>query len=121
MTSQYWKLPVNTDELIEAVAWAADDNLMLEVKAPKTVTANLLRQRGSGALQIHLVNYNVGENTSVENIEVSMRLPSGVSGRQVRVFSPDTSDVVPIEGAYRNGKLEFGLPSLEVYSVVEIR
>ena len=94
---------------------------MLQVKAPKTVTVNLLRRRGAGALQIHLVNFDVAGNPKVDNIEISLRLPSGASARQVRVFSPDVNGVVPIEGAVQNGRLGFRLPSLEVYSVVEIR
>ena len=62
MTSLFWKLPKNTDELIESFKWAAGGALSLEVKAPGTVTTNLLKQRNSGALQIRLDNYNVAGN-----------------------------------------------------------
>jgi hypothetical protein len=70
IASEYWKLPVNWLELIEAVRWGAGGELALEVKTPLTVTADLLRQRASGAFLIHLVNYDVGWTPAVENIEV---------------------------------------------------
>ena len=120
MTSRFWKLPVNADELIEAVQWAAGGALSLEVKAPKTVTTNLVRQRGSGALQIHLVNYDVAGNPRMEHIQIRLRLPS-TGARQVRVFSPDLHEPLSLEFTTREGNLEFSLPSLEVYSVVEVR
>ena len=81
---------------------------MLEMQAPITVTVNLLRQRGSGALQIHLVNFDVAGNPQVDHIEISLRLPPGVSARQVRVFSPDSNEVLPIEGTMQEGNA--GIP-----------
>ena len=121
MTSKYWKLPVNWQELIEAVKWAGAGKLMLEMQAPNTVTANVLRQRGSGALQIHVVNFDVAGDPNVENIEISLRLPSGASAREVKLFSPDRSEVLPIESAMQGERLSFRLPTLQVYSLVEIR
>jgi hypothetical protein len=121
MTSRYWKLPMNWEDLIEAVRWAGGGKLQLETKAPNTATANLLRQRSSGALQIHLVNYDVGRNSRVENLEISMELPPGAGEPQVRVFSPDQQDVRSLRATMNTGGLKFRLPLLEVYSVVEVR
>jgi len=120
MTSQYWKLPVNRAELIESVHWAADGKLTLEVQAPITVTVNLLRQRSSKALQVHLINYDVTGNPNVENIKISFRLPTGTT-QQLRVFSPDNNKVSPIAVALQNGKLECKLPPLTIYSLMEVR
>ena len=119
MTSRYWKLPANTEELIKAVQWAGVGNLMLEVEAPITVTANLLRQRKSGALQIHLVNYDMGRNPRVDNIQMRVRVAEGT--HHVRIFSPDQNEIMTAEGEMQEGRLEFKLPALEVYSVVDIR
>jgi hypothetical protein len=122
MTSEYWKLPVNRDELVDAVRWASSGRLTLEVHgAPLTVTVNLLRQRSSGALQVHCVNFDIGGNPEVENIKVSVRLPEGKSAPQVRVHSPDQSETQSITPVIRDGTLECELPRLQFYSLLEIR
>src|ERR1700722_7518580 len=122
MTSEYWKLPVNRDELVDAVRWASGGRLTLEVHgAPLTVTVNLLRQRSSGALQVHCVNFDMGGNPEVENIKVSVRLPEGKSTPQVRVHSPDQSETQSITPVIRDGTLECELPRLQFYSLLEIR
>jgi hypothetical protein len=122
MTNQYWKLPVNQGELIEAVRWASNGKLMLEVQAaPVTVTVNLLKQRSSGAMQIHFINYDVSGNTYVENIRVSFRLPIGATTAQVKIFSPDNDEVQSVKYVTQDGTLECELPFLKVYSVLEVR
>ena len=121
MTSEYWKLPVNWRELIEAVRWAGGGKLMLEVQAPNTVTTNLLRQRSTGARQIHFVNFDVTGNPHVENIKVWFRLTVGKTTPQVRIFSPDRDQVQSVTPVIRNGKLECELPPLNVYSLMEVR
>jgi hypothetical protein len=121
MTNEYWKLPVNREELIEAVRWACGGRLTLEVHgAPLTVTVNLQKQRASGALQVHLVNYDVKGKPNLDNIELSLRL-SSITIPHVTVFSPDSSEVRSIENVMHEGILKFRLPSLEFYSVAQIR
>jgi hypothetical protein len=121
MTNEYWKLPVNREELIDAVRWASGGRLTLEVHgAPLTVTVNLLKQRGSGALQVHLVNYDAKGKPNLDNIELSLRLSSNAIPH-VTVFSPDSSEVRSIENVMHEGTLKFRLPSLEFYSVAQIQ
>jgi hypothetical protein len=122
MTSEYWKLPMNRDELIEAVRWAGAGKLKLEVQAaPNTVAVNLLRQKSSGALQVHFVNFDVAGNPNVQNIKMSVQLPGGATSPQVRMISPDSDEVRSVKCENRNGKLECELPSLNVYSLLEVR
>jgi hypothetical protein len=120
MTSEYWKLPVNWLEMIESVHWAAGGELALEVKAPITVTTNLLRQRSSGAFVIHLVNYDVERTPAVENIEVWFRIPAQEKVKQISVFTPDADDIQSLQMITRNGKIGFTLPRLGTYSLAEI-
>src|SRR5207253_3837682 len=85
--SQYWKLPVNAGEIVSEVKWAAN-GVSLEVKAPATLAVEPLVQ-GSDTLLVHLVNYDVERRPSVENVEVSVRLPQGKKAASVRLYSPD--------------------------------
>jgi hypothetical protein len=120
MTSEYWKLPVNWPELIEAVRWAGGGELALEVKAPLTVTTNLLKQRASGAFLVHLVNYNVKRTPTVENVEVWFRIPAREKVKQISVFTPDADAVQSLQLVTRDGKFGFVLPWLKTYSVAEV-
>ncbi len=121
MTSQYWHLPLNWPELIDAVRWAVGGELALEIKAPLTVTANLLRQGASGGFIIHLVNYDTERTPTVENIEVWLQTPSREKMMQISQFSPDADEVQSLRPMARNGKCGFVVPLLETYSVVEVR
>ena len=118
MTSRYWKLPLNSGELIEAVKWAAGGRMALEVKAPLTVTAELQRQAETGKLILHLINYDVERTPRVENIEV--RVQGGSDLTKVSVISPDEGDLQTLAHVRREGALIFTVPSLKVYDVVVI-
>jgi len=121
MSSRYWKLPLNWQELVDAVRWASGDQLSLEVKAPLTVATNLSILRSSGAFLVHLVNYDVEGMPKVENVEVSLLVPGSEKMNQISVFSPDTDEVQPLPPITRSGRLGFVVPSLNTYSVVEVR
>jgi len=120
MSSRYWKLPLNWQALIDAVRWASGGELVLEVKAPPTVTTNLLLQRASGGFLIHFVNYDMERTPEVENIEVWLRIPALQKVRQISVLTPDADIVQSLPPVTRNGKFGFVLSSLNTYSLVEI-
>ena len=89
MTSQYWKLPLNWEELLGAVEWAASGKLSLEVRAPSTqhVVVELLKQEGK--LLVHLLNYSAPGTPHVDGIEVDLQIPEGRQVSQVKVLTPD--------------------------------
>lgn len=121
MTSAYWKLPVNQQELIEAVKWAAGQGLSLEVKAPATVTAELIEQKQKGELVLHLLNYDVARTPSVTNIEVSLQLPQGKKVKNVSLLSPDEETAGTLPVTARDGRASFVVPRLETYDLVVIQ
>jgi hypothetical protein len=125
MTSRYWKLPVNTNELVESVEWASGGTPLLRAKATPTTVMELHRQQESGALLLHMINYDSVNTPSIENLEISLRVPGGVEIEQVRVLSPDrkTDEVI----AHRMSKTERGeirialtVPQLQTYNLVAI-
>ena len=89
MTYEYWKLPENWEGLVDAVQWAAGGQMTLEVEAPLTVTAELLRQPETGKLLLHLINYHADRTPVVQNINVRLRKSEG--SKDFVVLSPDAA------------------------------
>jgi hypothetical protein len=121
MTSNYWKLPVNDEEITEAVKWAEGKRLSLEVKAPPTVTAELMEQKQKGELVLHLLNYNVVRTPSVANIDVSLQLPQGKKVTNASLLSPDEETAATLPVTARDGRADFVVPRLQTYDLVVIQ
>ena len=120
-TSEYWKLPLNWEELVAAVRRAAGGSLSVEVKAPLTVTAEVLEQRQKRRLLVHLVNYDAVRNPEVRNIQVSLSIPAGAAVERVSLLSPDQEQPRPLTCAVRNQRAEFVVPVLKTYSLAVLQ
>lgn len=126
MTSEYWKLPVNVDELIESVEWAGGGTQLLRTKANSTTVMELLRQQESGDLLLHMINYDAAKEPSVKSIEVSLRAPTGAEIEQVAVLSPDLEkrEVLShrvVETAEDGSRVSFTVPRLDTYNLVVVQ
>jgi hypothetical protein len=114
----YWKLPLNHAELAEAVRWAARDGLSAEVSAPGSVAMELTRQRGTGNLALHLVNFDFLH--PAENIEASVRIPEGWVLREAVSETPDGLSPA-IETEVRDGIAHLRMRRLDVYTLTVLR
>ena len=85
-------LPTNRAELLEAVNWAANGPLQVEVTAPDNVTMNLYSQP-SGDRILHLVNYD--KKKPAKDIKVVLQLSSPKPVPSVKVLSPDFEPTNP--------------------------
>ena len=121
MTSQYWKLPLNSKELIDGVRWAAGGRLSLELTAPPTVVAELVEQKPTGEMIVHLLNYDVARTSSVRNIGVDLRLPQGKKTTKVSLISPDEAGALSLPFAAKNGRVSFSVPRLKTYSLAIVQ
>jgi hypothetical protein len=120
MASRFWKLPLNCTDLIESVRWAADGDLAMEVKAPLTVTVELLRQKETGARLLHLLNYDNRANPVVKKIEVRLSVRSFGKVGQVSLQSPDHDGVVSLPLTVSGEHNVFTVSSLETYALVVV-
>ena len=118
MTSPYWKLPLNAQEIVSEVKWAANV-VSLDVKGPATLVVEPLTQ-GSSALLLHLLNYDVERRPSIENVEISVRLPQGKTAASVRLYSPDIPEAPALAHASKGAWLLFTVPRLQTYSIAKI-
>ena len=115
----YWQLPVNHAELAEAVRWAARGELSAAVSAPNHVAIELTRQKSTGSLNLHLVNFDL--RRSVENLEASVRIPDGFRLREALLASPDGAGDVPLAAAVERGTARLRVPRLAVYDLILLR
>lgn len=121
MTSQYWKLPVNWQELVEAVRWAANGRLSLEVNAPLTVVAEVTEQKQEGKLLVHFLNYDVARVPNVRDIAADLAVPEGKTVKGVSLLTPDGPGRPDLPYNFRNGRVTFTVPALETYTLVAVR
>jgi hypothetical protein len=119
MSFQYWKLPLNWQEIIEAVRWAAGGKFSLEVEAPMTlaVTAEIMQQPGKNRRLVHLLNYAAPEGLRVSGVRVEVELPESKQVRQATLLSPDGGEPVttPIETSLNRAR--FTVPHLNTYTL----
>jgi hypothetical protein len=120
MTSLFWKLPVNREELIEAVKWASENNLSVNIDAPLTVTMELVQKEDGNVMILHLINFASG-NPMVKNIKVDAKVPEGKKVTQVNVLTPDEGgDEIP--GFKDDGKrVIFNVSRLSIYDMIIIK
>jgi hypothetical protein len=119
MTFQYWKLPLNWEELIEAVRWAAGGKFSLEVETPGTlaVTAEFMHQPGKNRRLVHLLNYAAPQGSTVGDVRVEVELPEGKLVRQVTLLSPDGGAAATAANSMENGRVRFTVPRLLTYTL----
>ena len=124
MTSQYWKLPVNWRELIDAIRWAADDRLSLQVAAGRTVVTELTEQKEKNKQIVHLLNYDVARRPSLQNIVVHLRIPEGKKVVKVTLISPDEKyedNTLSLDYLPRDHGISFTVPRLRTYSLAIVQ
>jgi len=113
-TSEYWKMPQNAGELVEAVRWAADGNVTFEVSAPPFVTAEFLQQTDTRKILVHLVNYNYQRTPLIKNIKVTFY------GKVTKILmlSPDGASEQELDFKTMGDKISFVVPQLNVYDLI---
>jgi len=122
MTSQYWKLPLNWQEMVEQVRWAVGGKFTLEVEAPETlaVAAEQQEQAEQNRRVVHLVNYAAPQGKMVSNVKVDVELPDGKSVRQVTLLTPDGEGRKTVPSHVDGGRARFTVPRLETYTLAII-
>jgi hypothetical protein len=117
--NMYWKLPKNYEELVEAVRWAAREELSVKVEAPLWVTMELAEQQSTGTWLLHLLNFKTAE--PVRDIGVELRIPEGMRLREAVLESPDGAPRQVLDLSAREGTVRFTVPKLHVYDLVVLR
>ena len=119
MKNRFWGLPLNFQELVDAVAWAANGPLPVEVEAPPTTLVELTANKFQPLMTLHFVNYE--DNRTVTDIVVRLKLPDAGSVEAIEWRSPDPQKIESLSWKLENGLVVFSVPELEVYGLVSVR
>jgi hypothetical protein len=117
--NQYWKLPRNEEELLEAVRWAAREEFLVKVNAPLWVTMELAEQQGTGTWLLHLLNFKTKE--PLKDIVVEVRIPAGRRLREAVLEAPEGVSRQVLQVSGRTGAVRFTVPELSVYGLIILR
>jgi hypothetical protein len=120
MLSKYWRLPLNAQALVDAVKWASGGRMLLDVKAPAAVAAEVTEQKRAGEWLVHLLNYDDAKTPQVAGIGVSLELPPGKTVKRVSVLSPDETETRNVAFEVDGGRARFRFPVLHTYSVAVV-
>ncbi len=111
ITNRYWRRPTNWQEFVEALRWAAHDDLPLRVGGPTYLVVNLVEQPEKNRLILHLVNYSRA-GSPIKDVPVNCRRPV----KSVRVYSPDS----PAASVTAGPGGDFVVPEVRTYSIAVV-
>jgi hypothetical protein len=120
ITSEFWKRPKNSKELIDLIQWAAEDQIPLSVEGPSGLVANATVQPARRWLFVHLLNYDYAKVLTLHNISVRVSLPAKAEAQIVTLRVPGsvTGQSIPFrnEGAISR----FTVSELHAYALITI-
>jgi hypothetical protein len=119
MSSQYWKLPLNRNDLVESIQWASGNNLSVKIEAPLTVTMELYQKEDKSAFILHLINFD-SSFSLIKDIKVDLQLPEGKKVSHIIAKTPDFRDDVNLKYFEINERIKFIVPELSIYNLVVI-
>jgi hypothetical protein len=117
ISNRYWKRPANWQELCDAVHWAANGHLPLEVKGPPSLVANLVSQPSERRMSLHLVNYAARQGNTAAAVEVKVELPTGASIKRIKLLSPDQAETTISKSRQEGALVSFMVPEIKTYGV----
>ena len=121
ISRHFWKRPQNWADLVDAIRWAAQGDIPLEVMGPDFLVANLIEQPETRKRLVHLVNYNPQMVPIIENIEVLCAVPAGQAPAGVNWLTPDSNAAVSLDFRTQGQYARFAIPKLNTYGVAVIR
>jgi len=120
MRSHYWKLPINWKELIGSVKWAGFGELTIETDAPETVTIELTEKQDQSSIMLHMLNYNVDQDTVIKNIRIDLKISGGREISEAEMLSPDLKNPRNLNFQFTQNLVSFTVPELRVYDLIVI-
>ena len=109
----YWKLPENTDEIVEAIGWLYENRFPIEVNGPDYLAMEFLSQKGR--ILLHLVNYSLKKVPGT--VKVQMVLGKKRINK-VTLLSPDRKETVALDFSVDKDTISFEIRGTNIYDLV---
>ena len=119
MTNEFWGLPVNHKALVEAVLWANDGRMPVQVEAPSTTVIEATSQVNSPVMTVHFINYD--KKVAAKDIILRVTLESGQGVESAEWLSPDLEKPTQLNWESHDGQAVIAIPDLRLYGVAAIR
>jgi hypothetical protein len=121
VTSEFWKRPKNSKELIDLVRWAAQDEIPLSVEGPAGLVANCTVQQFRRRMYAHLLNYDSEKTPTLHGISARVSLPDKAKAQSVTLHMPGVMELRPLEFRNEASGSSFTVPDLHTYGLIEIQ
>ena len=117
---EFWKRPKNWQHLLQSVAWAAQDDIPLEVSGPDYLAVNLVEQPDMRRRMVHLLNYNTRVTPSIENIQVKCAVPTKMTAKNVTLYSVASDSGDSLKFTMHGSDAVFTIPRLDTYGIAVV-
>jgi hypothetical protein len=115
----FWRLPKNSEQLLDAIRYAAGSRFSVELKeAPLTTVVEVTERKDGSERILHWVNYKPG--SPAMPVEFAVAAPQGKKPAAVGLLSPDRPGRQAARFTVEGGRVQFTMPALEVYNVAVI-
>ncbi len=117
---EFWKRPKNWEELVEAVRWASQGDIPLQVLGPEFLVINLTEQPENRRRIVHFVNYDTKDFPSIENVDVRCAVPQGEAASAVKFLAAIPEAEIELDFNMQGTEAVFTVPKINVYGVVTV-
>jgi len=111
-----WVLPSNHREIHQAIVRSLPHELSLTISTSLTTVLEILNRPETHETMVHFVNFD--PNSKPAPIEVSMRTQFPGRVASVTCLSPDADDPVVLAFQEKEGRVNFTVPAVRLYSLV---
>ncbi|HVN80242.1 MAG TPA: beta-galactosidase trimerization domain-containing protein, partial [Terriglobia bacterium] len=120
ISNRFWKRPKNAPEISQAIHWANQGRLPVEISGPAFLVANLVTQPDKQRMMLHLVNYNARNMPSIRSVDVNCQLPQGRTVKEVKLIAPDSSNPEILKMTVNAVSVAFTVPEVKTYAVAVV-
>jgi hypothetical protein len=121
ITNVFWKRPKNWKDIVEAIQWAAIDQIPISVEGPEFLVVNYTLQRRVQRLLLHLVNYGAATTPTLSGVRVRVVLPQNKAARTATLYAPESADARSLVFSSDRSGSEFHVPEVKAYAMVAVQ
>ncbi|MGA7709585.1 MAG: alpha-amylase family protein [Acidobacteriaceae bacterium] len=121
ITNIFWKRPKNWKDIVEAVEWAATDQIPISIDGPEFLVANCTLQRQEQRLLLHLVNYGAVTNPSLSSVRVRVVLPQNKKARTATLYAPESAEPQALVLSSDGSGGAFTVPEIRAYALISVQ
>ncbi len=120
ISNRFWKRPRNWQQIIDAVHWAANEDVPLKVDGPDFLVANLVEQATRERRLIHLVNYDGQKTPEIPSVQVTCAIPNGKVAKSVTLHEVESESPRALSFTPEPLGVSFTIPNVKTYAVIAV-